>query len=144
MDVVGGLKEQETTNSEENTEKKKQKKFKRRLTKEDIGVIGSYSSFLALLLIATVLAFRHIFNYVINLYFTGASSTLLTVVFTSLIVAVGVAFIVIPSLPLLLSIRRAFRVKNHWLAWVLIFICLVYIFAIISQFVYTLLNKLID
>lgn len=119
------------------------KEAKKFFSSGDIGIIGSYSSFLALLTIATILAFRHIFDYIIELLVKGTSASSIEAAFIVVIIFFGLIFIVLPSIPIITSIARAFRDRNRWLATTLIFIYCVYVFAIISQFIYTLLDKVI-
>ncbi len=111
---------------------KKERQF---FSKDDIGIIGSYSSFLALLLVATILGFRHFFEFLVGLPDSSADNWFLV-----LILAIGFTFIVIPSIPIIASIIRGFRERNYWLACFLIFIMCIYLFAVTYQFIYTLVD----
>lgn len=114
--------------------KKKDRKF---FSKEDISIIGSFSSFLALLLVATILAFRSFVDYMIEAPSASAENW-----FFAMIIITGVIFLLIPSIPIVASIFRSFKSRNYWLASFLVFITLVYLFAITYQFTYTLIDKL--
>ena len=65
----------------------------------------------ALLLIATVLAYRSIIEYIVDLVIGGSPDTTVDIVFLVLIIVFGVFFIVIPAIPLVTSIVRAFKEK---------------------------------
>ncbi|MDY6794982.1 MAG: hypothetical protein SWK76_06845 [Actinomycetota bacterium] len=119
------------------------KETKKVFSSKDIGILGSYSSFLALLLVATILAYRNIFDYMVELFVEGVGISTIEVIFIILIIAAGLAFLVLPSIPIIMSTGRAFKESNHALAWMLIFILGIYIFAVISQFAYTLLEELL-
>lgn len=114
------------------------------MNKEDMGIIGSFSSFLALMLIATVLAFRHVLDYVLDEISRGTPPKTVEVLFYVMIAAIGVVFVVLPSIPLVTSTIRALREKNLKLAWSLVFIGCVYVFAVVSQFIYHLLVKVMN
>ncbi|MBU1670026.1 MAG: hypothetical protein KKF41_09880 [Actinobacteria bacterium] len=108
---------------------------------EDVGVIGSYSSFLALLLIATLLAYRHIFDYGLELLRKGESGAGVAVAVYLLLAVFDLLFIVVPAIPIASSTRRAFQRRRRPLGLVLIFISTVYVFALSSQFIYMALEK---
>lgn len=112
---------------------KKERKF---FSREDIGLIGSYSSFLALLLVATILAFRSFVEYLLEAPTTQAEHW-----FLLMIIVIGVVFVVIPSIPIITSIVRGFKSRRYWLSSFLIFILVVYFFAITFQFGYTLIDQ---
>jgi len=114
--------------------KKKERKF---FSREDVGIIGSFSSFLALLLVATILAFRSFIEYLIEAPASSAENW-----FLFMIIVIGVFFVAIPSIPIIASIVRNFKKRNYWLASFLIFITLVYFFSITYQFAYTLIDQL--
>ncbi len=116
-----------------------EKKGRKFFSKDDIGIIGSYSSFLALLLVATILGFRKFFEFLIERPESSADNWFLV-----LIIVLGLLFVVIPSIPITVSIIRGFRERNYWLACFLIFITCVYLFAVASQFIYTLVDLLAD
>jgi len=104
-------------------------------------MIGSYSSFLALLLVATLLAFRNIFDYGLGLLRDGESPMVVMVTVYLLLGLCDLLFIVVPGVPMVISIRRAFRNGNRALGITLSFIGLVYLFAITAQFVYMAIEK---
>lgn len=115
--------------------KKKDRKF---FSREDIGIIGSYSSFLALLLVATILAFRSFVEYMLE-----APASSVEEWFLVLIIVIAVVFVVIPSIPIIASIVRGFKKRNYWLSFFLIFIICTYFFAIVFQFGYTLIDQVL-
>jgi uncharacterized membrane protein len=115
--------------------KKKERGF---FSKDDIGIIGSYSSFLALLLVATILAFRSFVEYLIELPAASAEHW-----FIVMIIVIGVVFVVMPSIPIITSIVRGFKKRNYWLSFFLIFILVVYFFAVTFQFGYTLIDQVL-
>jgi hypothetical protein len=108
---------------------------------EDVSIIGSYSSFLALLLIATILAIRSIFDELIRLYVTGTPFDVLEVVIIVTALVFGAAFLLIPAIPISITTRRAFAEKNRALGWTLIFISAVYVVSIAYQLVYSVIDK---
>jgi uncharacterized membrane protein YhaH (DUF805 family) len=109
----------------------------------DISIIGSYSSFLALLLVATVFAVRGIFDELIKLYAAGTPFDTVEVLLIIAIVVFGLVFILIPAIPISITVRRAFKEGNKWLAWIIIFITSAYAFAVCFQVFYTLINSVI-
>lgn len=108
---------------------------------EDVSIIGSYSSFLALLLIATILAIRSIFDEVINLYVAGTRFDALEMVIIALVLVFGGIFILFPAIPISITTRRAFEGKNRALGWTLIFISTAYVVSIVYQFIYVVIDR---
>lgn len=117
------------------------KKTDRMFSSEDISIIGSYSSFLALLLIATLLAFRYVFDYGLELLREGESTAAVKGTIYLLLFLCDLLFVVVPGIPLVISIRRAFRERNRALGLVLVFISAVYVFALSAQFFYMVIEK---
>ena len=107
-----------------------------------IGTIGSYSSFFGFLLIATILAYRHILDNVFDLVQKGLPGSLVYPVFTLLMVVFALIFMVIPSVPIVREIAVHAKEKNRGMAWTLIFLVFVYDLALIFQVIYTYLDKL--
>ena len=114
--------------------------FKKHFSREELAIIGSYSSFFGFLLIATILAYRHIFDYILNLMEQKLPVFLIDISFIGMIIIFAVLFLVIPSSIIIRDIRAEFHSKNSKLAWVLIFLISIYDFALISQFIYTYLS----
>ncbi len=112
----------------------------KRFSPEDIGIIGSYSSFLALLLVATVLVYRTIVEYAIDLVVRNEPEGYIVFMVYLLLILSEVIFAVLPMIPLVISIRRAIKDRNHWLYLTLIYISLVYLFSINAQFLILLID----
>lgn len=108
---------------------------------EDVSIIGSYSSFLALLLIATILAIRSIFDEIIMLYSAGTSFDELEVILIVLVLFFGTVFVLVPAIPISITTRRALGEKNRALAWTLIFVTTVYVVSIIYQLIYVVIDR---
>lgn len=109
----------------------------------DISIIGSYSSFLALLLVATVFAVRGIFDEMIKLYAAGTPFDTVEVLLIIFILTFGLIFILVPAIPISITVRRAFKEGNKWLAWIIIFITTTYAFAVCFQVFYALIDSVI-
>jgi hypothetical protein len=108
----------------------------KKFSSEDVGVIGSYASFYGFLLVATILAYRQIFDYLSGLLKKGLSISVVDSLFLILIIIFGVFFLVLPTIPIVRTISSNFREKNLRLAWTLIFIIVVYDFALAFQLIY--------
>lgn len=111
--------------------------MKKKFSSEDIGIIGSYASFYGFLLVATVLAYRQIFDSVSGLLKEGFDIAVVDYFFLILIIMFGALFLVLPTIPISRTIIANFKEKNKRLAWTLIFIIIVYDFALIFQLIYT-------
>lgn len=109
--------------------------------REGVGVIGSYSSFFGLLLIATVLVYREIFYNVFDLVQKGLPSELVNLTFIATIVIFAVVFVAIPFVPTIKEIAAAFKDGNRRMAWMLVFIICIYGFALLFQLVYAYLER---
>ena len=110
-------------------------------SQEAIGTIGSYSSFFGFLLIATILAYRQIFDIVFDLAQNKLPGLSIYLVFTTMIVLFALVFVVLPSIPIIKEIAVNFKEKNRRMAWWLILIIFVYDFAIFFQLIYSYLDK---
>ena len=110
------------------------------LSSEEIGMIGSYSSFLGLLLIATILGYRHIFDTVFDLAKGGLPTSLTYLVFTIMMVIFALLFIVLPSIPIVKDTTAMFKKNNRRMAWMLVFLLCVYNVALVAQLIYTYLD----
>ena len=119
-----------------------EKKKRKRLTRDDISLIGSYASFLGLLLIATLLDIRYTFEELIAPNAAGAPGTANDAVAKISLLLFGLAFLVIPFIPIATSITKAFRESRRFLAFILIYILLIYMLVIIYQYFFTLLDEI--
>ena len=106
-----------------------------------IGTIGSYSSFFAFLLIASILAYRQIFDLVIDFAQSGLSNLLVDLAFVVMMVIFVGIFIAVPAIPTIKEITANFREKNRRMAWMLIFVTSIYEFALFFQLVYLYLDN---
>ena len=122
--------------SQEDKEKHK------RLTQAEIGLIGSYASFLGLLLIATLLDIRYFFDELIGTNTAEAPGSTAGIVAIVSLLLFGLAFLVIPFIPIATSITKAFRESRRFLAFILIYILLIYMLVIIYQYFFTLLDEI--
>lgn len=93
-------------------------------SREEVGIIGSYSSFFGFLLIATILSFRHIVLTLIELVHTGWPDADIMRVSVMLLLLFTLVFVIIPAYPILLDIRYHQRRGETKFVWMLIFRCL--------------------
>ena len=117
--------------------------MKRFFSKEEIGTIGSYSSLFGCLLIATILAYREIFDVVFGLAQNRLASASINLVFVLMMGIFGLIFVVIPSIPIVRDITVDFKDKNRRMAWMLIFLVFVYDFALFFQLIHYYLDKFV-
>ncbi len=106
-----------------------------------IGTIGSYSSFFAFLLIGSILAYREIFDLVIDFAQSGLSNLLVDLAFVVMMVIFVGIFIAVPAIPTIKEITANFREKNRRMGWMLIFLTSIYEFALFFQLVYLYLDN---
>ena len=119
------------------------KKIKPFISQEEVGTIGSYSSFLALLLVATVLAYREIFDTIVDLAQNGLPISLVYLVFAVMMVVFIFVFVLLPSIPIVRDIRISLKINNRRLGWLLIFVIVVYDFAILFQLIHAYIDKFV-
>lgn len=106
------------------------------LEKEELGLIGSYSSFFGLLLIATILSYRSIFYLIIENFiarippYFDYMAIIVSVIFFALL------FIIIPAIPISSDICENIREKNFRVAIMLIFLVLIYTIALLFQIIH--------
>jgi hypothetical protein len=104
---------------------------------EDTGIIGSYSSFFGLLLIATILSYKTIFaagfDFIYNDSGIGNAQTAVILMFAVFLIV----FVAIPSVPLISEIVNGIREKRWYLVFMLVFLLLIYSVALVFQFVHS-------
>jgi hypothetical protein len=106
-----------------------------------IGTIGSYSSLFAFLLVASVLAYRNIFDLVIDFAQRGLPSLLVDLTFVMMMVIFVGIFIAVPAIPTTKEISANFKEKNRRMAWMLILLATTYEFALFFQLIYFYLDN---
>ena len=106
------------------------------LSREDIGIVGSYSSFFGLLLIATILSYRSIFYLVIENFMTHIPPYYDYLAIIMSLTIFAVIFVVIPAIPVSSDIYQNFRAKNYRLVFMLIFLVLIYVVALLFQMIH--------
>jgi hypothetical protein len=119
-----------------------EKKKRKRLTRDDISLIGSYASFLGLLLIATLLDIRYTFEELIAPNAAGAPGTANDAVAIISLLLFGLTFLLIPFIPIAHSIVGAFREGHRYLALILTYMLFIYIVVIIYQYFFETLDRL--
>jgi len=102
---------------------------------EEDSIIGSYSSFFGFLLILTILSYRHIILTVIDMVHTGLPDADIIRIAIAMMLIFTLIFIVIPAYPILAEIRLYLRGRGKKLAWMLIFLFLLYTVALIFQLI---------
>lgn len=115
--------------------------MKRFFSKEDIGSIGSYASLFGFLLIATILAYREIFDFIVDLAQNRIQGATVNLLFVLMMVIFGLIFVIIPTIPIISDIIVDFKNKNRRMAWMLIFMVLVYDFALFFQLIHYYVDK---
>ena len=108
-------------------------KFK--LSREDIGIIGSYSSFFALLLIATILSYRSILYFIIENFITGLPPHYNYPAIIISFLIFGSIFIAVPAIPVSFDIYDNAKNRKYKLMLMLIFLVLIYAVALFFQIV---------
>ena len=103
------------------------------LNPDQLGAVGSYASFFGCLLIATVLAFQEIFSAAHDLVQRRAPATYTELVAVVLLLGFAVLFVVLPSIPVVVDIAAYFRRGERRTAVMLVFIALIYDFALCVQ-----------
>jgi len=106
------------------------------LGREELGLVGSYSSFFGLLLIATILSYKSIFYLIIENFLTHIPPYYdYTAVIMSLTIFTLI-FVVIPAIPVVSDIYENFRGKNYRLMVMLVFVVLIYVIALLFQMIH--------
>ena len=107
---------------------------------EDTGIIGSYSSFFGLLLIATILSYKTIFAAGFDFIYNGSGMVDAQMAVVLMFAAFLIVFVVIPSVPLISEIVNKIREKRWYLAFMLVFLLLIYSVALVFQFIHSYLD----
>lgn len=103
------------------------------IKREEIGIIGSYSSFFGLLLIATMLSYKSIFYFIIENLMKGFPAEYYYPVIIFAFVLFAVVFIVIPAVPISIDIWENAKKRNYQLLFMLSFIVIIYCIALFFQ-----------
>jgi len=103
------------------------------LKPDHLGAVGSYASFFGLILIATVLAYQEIFSAAADLVQRNAPDTYVELVVVLLLLVFAAVFVVLPNIPVAVDIAAHFRSGERRTALMLIFITLIYDFALCIQ-----------
>ncbi|UUX91157.1 hypothetical protein [Methanoplanus endosymbiosus] len=107
------------------------------LDKEDIGIVGSYSSFFGLLLIATILSYKTIFAAGFEFLYGGSDLIGARMSVFLMFAIFLIVFVAIPAVPLISEIIHGVRDKKWYLVLMLIFLLLIYAVALVFQFVHS-------
>jgi len=107
------------------------------LDKEDIGIIGSYSSFFGLLLIATILSYKTIFAAGFEFLYGGSDLLNAQMTVFLMFTIFLLVFVAIPALPLFSELIHNFRERKWYLMFMLIFLLLIYGVALVFQFMHS-------
>ena len=105
------------------------------LKPDHLGAVGSYASFFGCLLIATILAFDEIFRAIYDLLQKRISDGYVDLVVLVLLTVFAVLFVVFPSIPVVVDIRAHLRRGDRRTGLLLIFLTLIYDFALCAQMV---------
>ncbi|MBN2735097.1 MAG: hypothetical protein JXQ82_09615 [Methanomicrobiaceae archaeon] len=106
---------------------------KHKLSHEEMGIVGAYSSFFGLLLIATILSYRSILFFTIENLITQIPEQFNYSAIVFSFVVFGIIFILIPALPVSFDIYENAVKKNFKLMCMLLFLIIIYAAALIFQ-----------
>ncbi|MBN1432637.1 MAG: hypothetical protein JW931_07660 [Methanomicrobiaceae archaeon] len=106
------------------------------LEREELSLVGSYSSFFGLLLIATILSYRSIYYFVLENFIIRIPPYYDYLAIIASLTIFGLIFLIIPAVPISSDILENFRKRNFRLMLMLTFVVLIYVIALLFQMVH--------
>lgn len=112
------------------------KKVTKQLSTQQIQIVGSYSSFYGLLLVATFIFYRNLFETTVNMLQRNVPETHVIIYFYIIITIFILMFFIFPNIVIMVNVINAHKTHKGKFVWLLIYIALIYNLTAIVQFVY--------
>lgn len=112
------------------------KKVTKQLDTKQIQIIGSYSSFYGLLLIATLIFYRNLFETTVSMLQRNVPETHVIIYFYIILTIFILMFFIFPNIVIIVNIINAYKHHKGKFVWLLIYITLIYNLTAIVQFIY--------